>query len=262
MTGLRVYHCGILKVLGLIPTPIVEVAFLDQLWGIGQHSIGDKNMRNAGVALILAGSVVLAQDPLRVAAGQYRLVADNENVRVLEANLGPGAKTAMHSHPALMAVMLQVSATKWTMPDGTSAQSAPDMKRGSVIAMDAQSHVSENVGKTPAKVILIEFKKPAPPASEAKRVPTQRECKLVAESAHASAQLCSGAAGSTVAQHTHFNDVVYVALTDVTAEITAADGKKRVLEMRRDEARIAPPETHSALNTGQGAFELLVVNLK
>ena len=219
-------------------------------------------MRNTCVVLFLAGSIALAQDPLKVAASHYKLIAENENVRLLEGNLAPGAKTAMHSHPALLAVMLQASATKWTMPDGTSAQSAPDMKRGTVIAMDGQTHVSENVGETPTKVVLIEFKKPAPPAGKAKRVPTQGECKLVAESAHATAQLCSGAAGSTVAQHTHFNDVVYVALADVTAEITPAHGEKRSLEMKRDAAAIAAPETHSAKNTGKNAFELIVVDLK
>jgi quercetin dioxygenase-like cupin family protein len=136
------------------------------------------------------------------------------------------------------------------------------MKRGSVVAMGAETHVSENVGTTPTKAVLIEFKKPAPPAATAKRVPTQRECKLVAESPHATAQLCSGAAGSTVAEHTHTGDVVYVALTDVSTEITAADGTKRSLEMKRGAAAIAAPETHSAKNIGQDPFELIVVDLK
>jgi quercetin dioxygenase-like cupin family protein len=212
--------------------------------------------------MFLAGALAWAQDPVKVAGGQYKLIAENEEVRLLEVNLAPGAKTAMHSHPALMAVMLQPGLTKWTMPDGKTEQSQPDMKRGSVMALPAQTHISENMGKTALKAILVEFKKPAPPADKARKASSAAECKVVAESPNATAQLCSGGAGSTVAKHTHSAGVVYVALTDVNAEITGDAGKARTLQMKRDAAAIAAPETHSAKNTGKAAYELIVIDLK
>ena len=210
----------------------------------------------------LTAALAWAQDPVKVAGGQYRLIAENEDVRLLEVNLAPGAKTVMHSHPDCMAVMLQPGVTKWTMPDGKTVQSTPDTKRGTVIAMDAQTHISENMGKTTLKAVLIEFKKPAPAAAAARKASSAPSCKVVAESPHATAQLCSGAAGSMVAKHTHSAGVVYVAMTDVTAEITDGAGKTHTMEMKKDAAAIAPPETHSGKNVGKAAYQLIVVDLK
>jgi hypothetical protein len=103
--------------------------------------------------MCLTGALAWAQDPVKVAGGQYRLIAENEDVRLLAVELAPGAKTVMHSHPDCMAVMLQPGVTKWTMPDGKTVQSAPDAKRGTVIAMGAQTHISENLGKTTLKAV-------------------------------------------------------------------------------------------------------------
>ncbi len=218
-------------------------------------------MKKSVVTLILASSFCFAQDPIKVAGGHYKLIAENDNVRILEGNLALGAKTAMHSHPAAMAVMLSPGSTKWTMPDGKMEQSAPDMKRGSVLALPAQTHISENTGKTALKVIIVEFKKPAPSAAAAKKASSASSCKPIAESAHATAQLCSGAAGSVTDKHTHAKEAVYVALDDLSAEIDAG-GKKRSLEMKRDTAAIAAPETHSAANKGKTSYQLIVIDLK
>jgi hypothetical protein len=39
-----------------------------------------------------------AQNPVKVAVGRHRLIAENEDVRLLEVKRGAGAKTVMHSH--------------------------------------------------------------------------------------------------------------------------------------------------------------------
>ena len=218
--------------------------------------------RTMMMLVCLLGVSAWAQDPLKVAGGTYKLIAENDDVRILEANLAPGAKTANHAHPALMAVMLQPGVTKWTMPDGKTEQSAADAKRGTVTAMPAQTHISENIDKKPLKAILIEFKKPAPSADKARKASSLPSCKKIAESAFAVAQLCSGAAGSLVAKHTHAAPNVYIALTDVTAEITDSTGKTHTLEMKKDTAALGPAETHSGKNTGKAAYQLIVVDLK
>jgi hypothetical protein len=212
--------------------------------------------------LCLTGALAWAQDPVKVAGGQYRVIVENEDVRLLAVDIAPGAKTAMHSHPDVMAVMLQPGVTKWTMADGKTVQSAPDAKRGTVMALDAQTHISENVGKTALEAILVEFKKPAPAASAAKKASSTPSCKVVAESPHATAQLCSGAAGSLVSKHTHLASVVYVALTDLNAEITDDAGKMHTMDLKKDAAVIAPPETHSGKNVGKAPYQLIVVDMK
>jgi hypothetical protein len=219
-------------------------------------------MRRTIVVMCLTGALAWSQDPVKVAGDNYRLIAENEDVRLLEASLAPGLKTAMHAHPDLMAVILQPATIKWTMADGKTVLSDPKMKRGSVMALPAQTHMSENTGKKPLKVVLIEFKKPAPGAADARKASSAPSCKVVTESPHATAHLCTGGVGSTVAKHTHSAGVVYVALTDVNAEITDGAGKTHALEMKKDAASIAPPETHSAKNTGKAAYSLIVVDLK
>jgi len=213
------------------------------------------------VSLFLTGALCLAQDPVKVAPNQYKLIAENDDVRVIEVNLAAGAKTATHSHPAVMSVLLNPGVVKWTQPSGKSEQSPPDLKRGSVVNLPAETHVSENMGKTTLRAIVVEFKKPAPPAGKARKASVVATCKPLSESPHATAQLCTGAAGSLVAKHTHAASVIYVPLTDVTAELTGADGKPRLMEMKSGVPIIAPPETHSGVNKGK-AFELVVVDLK
>ena len=122
-------------------------------------------MRKTMGLVCLTGALAWSQDPVKVAGSQYHLIAENEDVRLLEVNLAPGAKTVMHSHPDLMVVMLQPGDTKWTMPDGKTVQSQPGTKRGTVMAMDAQTHISENTGKAAVRAVLVEFKKPAPAAA-------------------------------------------------------------------------------------------------
>ncbi|MBK5291039.1 MAG: hypothetical protein JJE04_04995 [Acidobacteriia bacterium] len=212
--------------------------------------------------MLFTGALTWAQDPVKVAAGQYKLIAENEDVRLLEGNVPPGSKTVMHSHPALMAVILEPGITMWTMPDGKKQQSAPGTKRGTVIAMPPQSHVSESIDKKPVKVILIEFKKPAPAAAKARKAPSLANCKVVAESPHATAQLCTGGPGSITAKHTHTSTEVLVALTDLTADSTDGAGKVTKLEVKKDSAAIAAPQTHTAKNTGKAGYELIVVDLK
>jgi quercetin dioxygenase-like cupin family protein len=63
-------------------------------------------MRRTMAVVCLTASLAWAQDPVKVAGSQYRLIAENEDVRLLAVDVAPGAKTVMHSHPDLMAVML------------------------------------------------------------------------------------------------------------------------------------------------------------
>ena len=99
-----------------------------------------------------------AQDPVKVAGDMYKVVVENDSVRVLDVKITAGAKTAMHSHPDLVAVVLEPSTIRWTRPDGKSEQSGAAFTRGGVQYMASDTHISENIGTTSAHVILVEFK--------------------------------------------------------------------------------------------------------
>lgn len=46
----------------------------------------------------------MSQDAVAVAPDVYKVLLENERVRVLEVKAKPGMRTAMHTHPSLVAV--------------------------------------------------------------------------------------------------------------------------------------------------------------
>lgn len=207
----------------------------------------------------LAAATIRAQDPVKVAGDAYKVIVENDSVRVLDVNIAAGAKTAMHSHPDLAGVMLEPSTIKWTRPDGTSAQSGAEFNRGGVQYMARDTHISENIGTTSAHVILVEFKKPAPKLGRTFSLPAP--FKQVAENPHARIFEVTVEPGQIVPKHTH-GDHVVVSLTDSTAEASDEQGQKQTTTWKKDTAVFAGPVTHSAVNTGTTPLHLIVVELK
>src|SRR6266498_85545 len=72
-------------------------------------------------ALLLIGAVgtLHAQDPVKVAPGNFKVLLENERVRVLDFHSKSGEKIAMHSHPAYIAYGIAgAGKTTFTAPDG------------------------------------------------------------------------------------------------------------------------------------------------
>jgi quercetin dioxygenase-like cupin family protein len=97
-----------------------------------------------------------AQDPVKVDARHYKVELENDRVRVIRIRYGAGEKSVMHSHPASLAVFLTDSEVKFTYPDGRTENVKANA--GSVLHMDANTHLPENTGK-PFELIQVEFKK-------------------------------------------------------------------------------------------------------
>jgi quercetin dioxygenase-like cupin family protein len=96
-------------------------------------------------------------DPVKLDPKHYKVVINNDKVRVLRAKYGPHEKSVMHEHPASVAVFLSDGHAKFTLPDGTSRDS--NVKAHDATWVDAEKHLPENVGDTPFEVIVIELKK-------------------------------------------------------------------------------------------------------
>ena len=54
--------------------------------------------------VFLTLDVVRAQDPAKADSDKYKVVLENERVRVLEYRDKPGDKTTMHAHPDFLVV--------------------------------------------------------------------------------------------------------------------------------------------------------------
>ena len=95
-------------------------------------------------------------DPLNVGKNAYKLVMENDRVRVLDLFLKQGDKVAMHHHPDHLIYVLNGGKAKITSSGKTDVM---DMKNGQALFLKAQSHDAENTGKTDLHLLVVELKK-------------------------------------------------------------------------------------------------------
>lgn len=95
-------------------------------------------------------------DPAMVAGDVYKLVMENERVRVFDVQFQPGQKAVMHGHPNHVVYVLSDYTLNLMLPDGSS-QVVP-LKAGQAIWMEAGQHAAENIGKSAGHALVIELK--------------------------------------------------------------------------------------------------------
>lgn len=115
-------------------------------------------MRRLLMVAVLASipSLAAAQDPVQSDGDKYRVIFENDCVRVLDYRDRPGGRTSQHTHPAFVLYSLSSFERTITLPDGKVL--TRQFKEGDVMWSDAQTHIGENTGDTPTHVILVETK--------------------------------------------------------------------------------------------------------
>ncbi|PYL81848.1 MAG: hypothetical protein DMF21_03575 [Verrucomicrobia bacterium] len=101
-------------------------------------------------------SAARAQDPVKVAPQNYKVLLENDRVRVLEALLKPSDRTPQHSHPTRVVYSLSDHSAIFRSPEGRVTHSVS--KAGDTVWRDRVIHSEENDGKTDSHAILVEFK--------------------------------------------------------------------------------------------------------
>jgi quinol monooxygenase YgiN/quercetin dioxygenase-like cupin family protein len=109
-------------------------------------------------AVVLFAAAALAQDPVPLYRDNYKVLLENDRVRVLDFQLKKGAKENFHSHPAAVTYVLAPFKIRFTFPDGTMR--IREAKAGEVFFGEALVHASENIGDTDAHGLLVEMKTP------------------------------------------------------------------------------------------------------
>ena len=110
----------------------------------------------AAVAFIGSTSSVWAQDPAIVQSKTVKVKFENERVRVLEAELPPGVKEQVHSHPAYVIYVLAGGKVRNYTADGKTTEA--ELKTGDVLYREPLTHAAENIGTTTMHFILVELK--------------------------------------------------------------------------------------------------------
>jgi quercetin dioxygenase-like cupin family protein len=94
-------------------------------------------------------------EAVAVAPGAYRVVIDNERVRVLEARIRPGQRVGTHAHPDHVVVVTAPGKLELTTSDGARVI---DAKVGDAFYFEADTHTAENVGATEFVCVVTELK--------------------------------------------------------------------------------------------------------
>src|SRR5262249_5145837 len=95
-------------------------------------------------------------DPADVASDVYRLLLENERLRIFDVRFSPGQRAVMHAHPDHAVYVLSDYTLRLTMPDGQSQQ--VPLKSGQAFWIGAGPHATENIGTTEGRSVVVELK--------------------------------------------------------------------------------------------------------
>jgi beta-alanine degradation protein BauB len=134
----------------------VLVALLCGCATAGAGSFGGERPAAGPSASLTGTGAASAPDPTVTDGDKYRVVLENEHVRVLRYHDKPGDKTHPHHHDEFVLYALSAFRRRLIFPDGTVKER--DFKPGDAIWMPEQVHVGENTGTTDTDVVIVEAK--------------------------------------------------------------------------------------------------------
>ena len=130
-----------------INIPIPPLVILGSLIIIAFYSSSgakDSNMRE------------ITLDAVKLDPDHYKVELENDKVRVLRIQYGPGEKSVMHDHSEGVVIFLNDQEAKFDLANGKTVNASS--KAGDVIWSNAVRHQPENIGDESAEVIQVELK--------------------------------------------------------------------------------------------------------
>jgi mannose-6-phosphate isomerase-like protein (cupin superfamily) len=202
-------------------------------------------------------------------AADDRVKVDNDSVRILKAVDVPGHKSALHRHE-FNRVMIYLDAGEIEIVNEDGHKEAQHWKADQVAWSPAGGqHTSENVGRSPLRIVEIELKKPAPaspPVRKRDLDPVAIDPKhyhLLFENSQVRVFRSWLDPGASEPMHEHMGaGRATVLLTDMDASVKLADGTASELKGARGDAFWSGPVTHYTTNRGSKKSEVVVVEVK
>jgi len=143
-------------------TPIVSVDL--HSGNVRYSDIDDRHPRNTAVREIRVElksapeTTPLALDAVRIEPTRFKVIFENDRVRVVRLRFGAGERGVMVSHPPRVLVTLTDVSVKLLFADGrTDERGAP---AGVAAWLDTETLQTENLQTEPLEVVLIEPKSP------------------------------------------------------------------------------------------------------
>ena len=202
-------------------------------------------------------------DPTVVDAEHYKVEFENDQVRVLRINYGPGEASVMHFHPDSVAVFLTDHHISFERPDGSSEE--VQMGAGEHIYSPAEQHLPTNLGDGPLELILVELKSPGAATSGESgpdsTVVDQDHYKVEFENDQVRVLRINYGPGEASVMHYHPESVA-VFLADHHVSFEKPDGSTEEAQIGAGVHSYAPAEQHLPTNVGEEPLELILVELK
>lgn len=95
-------------------------------------------------------------DPVEVSPSNYKVLFENDQVRVLEMTLGAGESDQTHSHPSETVYFIKGGKANIHLPDGETVEA--EIPDGHVMWSEAWTHRVENAGASDIHAIIVESK--------------------------------------------------------------------------------------------------------
>ena len=114
------------------------------------------------LALSFAAKTAKAQDPVKVDPEHYKVLFEDDDVRVLRYDDTPGHFVPKHSHPQYVVYAL-APALRQFFPAPCAVITVKPVKISAYTPIVKQpvTHCERNAGKTDDHLLIFEFKKPA-----------------------------------------------------------------------------------------------------
>lgn len=105
---------------------------------------------------VFAQQATVIPDPAVVYKDNYKILVENDRVRVMDFKLRKGDTEEFHMHPAHVLYVITGFKVMFKFPDGRTA--IRETKAGDVLFSEAVTHSPVNIGDTDAHGLLIELK--------------------------------------------------------------------------------------------------------
>ena len=214
------------------------------------------------IAFALAAAAAFAQDVVKLAPAQVKVVFENDRVRVLHFTEPGHTKLPMHSHPAYVAVGFTADHEKYTFPDGKSSDERT--KAGEATYSKNMTHASDNLSDTVSETVMVELKKPGATAAKTALDPVKLDPKhysVVLENDEVRILRAKYGPHEKSVMHEHPASVA-VSMTDYHVKMTSGDGKSQDLSSKAHDAVWTDAGKHLPENLGDKPMEVIVIELK
>lgn len=109
--------------------------------------------------VLVPGATSAKDDPVTATPGVYRVLHENDQVRVLEVTYQPGQRENWHGHPRYVVYVVDPGDGKIRTENDQGEIHEYDLKAGEHFLLDpVEKHRGMNPGTVPIRVIAIELK--------------------------------------------------------------------------------------------------------